>query len=716
LYEVINIRVDLFCIIVKFNLTENCQIMKKTLRSLIAASLAVFSVMTANAQATPPASKTKSKVSQDLLELAKPTMKVKAAGPLVQNPMFIVSKGKVVIDAVSIDENGEKLLGELNKLGLEYGSFYGKVVSGFFPIDKIEKLESISSVKMVRAAYTPQKSVGATTSQAYQSLKADVAKNNYGVTGKGSKIGVLSDSYNSLGGAPAGVASGDLPKDVEVLQDLPAEEGSDEGRAMAELVHDVAPGAKIAFHTAFNGQAGFANGILKLANKGCNIIVDDVIYFAEPFFQDGIIAQAVNHVAGKNISYFSSAGNNANTSYEAKFKNSKTIIPGLGEAHDFGGGDITQKFTIAPFGSFRVILQWDDPFFSVSGGAGAQTDLDLVVKFNGQIAFVSASNNLGSDPVEGIFLENDNEQPADVEIVITKFTGPDPKYIKWIHYGNGDIPNFIEHDTKSSTVIGHANALGALAVGAAPYFTAPVFNPGGKPEAEYFSSLGGTPVFISEKGINTGFAEWKRRLKPQITAVDATNTTFFGFDIEGDGFPNFFGTSAAAPHAAAVAALMQEGNKTRLSPLVVASVMALSAIDMDNSFTPKFDVGFDLLTGFGLIQADKCVKLTRFSGSAVESVEAPTPLITSIDATQKVQLDAYPNPSKGNVTISTIGGKSSGNTEVSITNSLGQRVTAFTIPQGTLQKQVNLSKYGKGFYIISLTSNGETTTKKILVN
>src|SRR3712207_8995845 len=37
----------------------------------------------------------------------------------------------------------------------------------------------------------------------------------------------------------------------------------------------------------------FAKGILDLQKAGCNIITDDIAYFAEPMFQDGIIAQAV---------------------------------------------------------------------------------------------------------------------------------------------------------------------------------------------------------------------------------------------------------------------------------------------------------------------------------------------------------------------------------------------------------------------------------------
>ena len=89
---------------------------------------------------------------------------------------------------------------------------------------------------------------------------------------------------------------------------------------MAEIVHDVAPGAEIYFYTAFDGAADFASGIRALANAGCKIIVDDVGYFAEPYFQDGILARAVEDVTNQGVSYFTSAGNSSSRSYEFDFK------------------------------------------------------------------------------------------------------------------------------------------------------------------------------------------------------------------------------------------------------------------------------------------------------------------------------------------------------------------------------------------------------------
>jgi hypothetical protein len=553
------------------------------------------------------------KVSPDLL-----TIQVSNGAPApqairglaVRNPVVQVGN-TVAVEAIATDENGAELLRQLREAGLQQGVYYKRVVSGFLPIDKIGVLKSMPALQFARPAYQPRHNTGSVTSQGDKAMRADLARQMYGLTGAGSKIGIISDSYNRTGGASAGVASGDLPANVQVLADYLQPTAMDEGRAMAELVHDVAPGASMAFHTAEGGQAVFAKGIKDLAAAGCNIIVDDIIYYAEPFFQDGIIAQAVDEaVTAHNVSYFTSAGNQARSSYQSGFKNSGVTIPNYGQAHDFGNGDIRQRITIPAGGNFQMALQWDDPFFSVSGGPGAQSDLDILAYSpEGNLVSGSFSINIGGDPFEFMWLSNDGNSPISFDLVIVKFEGPDPGLIKWVNFGSRDLS--IEYDTKSSALYGHANAARAVSVAAAPYGSTPAYNPAlSTALVEDFSSAGGTPILFSTSGQRINGRVGTTRQKPDITAVDGVNTTFFypGDDTDGDGFPNFYGTSAAAPHAAAVAALLQQRADQRLSPNRILSIMQTTALDMDDPFTADFDTGFDVKTGYGLLQADRAIQ------------------------------------------------------------------------------------------------------------
>ncbi|WP_020529633.1 T9SS type A sorting domain-containing protein [Flexithrix dorotheae] len=528
----------------------------------------------------------------------------------------------VVIEAVADDGNGSKLLAELKKIGLKRGSAYGRMVSGLFPINKIGELEKVNSMKFARPAYKPSTNKGSTTSQGDVSLHSDVARSNFGTSGKGLKIGVLSDSYNNLGGEALGISTGDLPAGgVEVLLDLPPDEngvltGSDEGRAMLEIIHDVAPGADLAFHTAFLGQAEFANGIVALQEAGCDIIVDDIAYFAEPFFSNGVIAQAANYVNRKGSIYLSSAGNGNRESYQSGFNNSgiEPLGPGNGFAHDFGGGDIFQSVTIGPGSSFVFSLQWDDPFFSASG-IGADTDLDVFILFGSTIISAGVNINIDGDPVEIVGVTNGGATAASVDVLIVKYEGPDPNLIKWVNYG--DTPDLIEYDTKSSTCVGHSNTYGAIAVGASAWFNTPEWNSNvTEPIINSFSSAGGTPLLFRDNGKPLRRPVVLR--KPDITGPDGGNTTFFGNDLpfnppfagEPDGFPNFFGTSASAPHVAAVVSMMQEASGKDLKLFKIRRIFQKTSVDMDDPFTEgKFDKRFDFGTGYGFVQADKAVEL-----------------------------------------------------------------------------------------------------------
>lgn len=594
------------------------------------------------------AQKSINKVSGDLLIAGdKPSIQSKAAPnarigtkqELTAVDNLQIFDGHIVIEAIA-KSDPSSLLAELEAMGLMKGSYFGGMVSGLFPIDKIAELDGVNTLRYVRPAYKPNTNTGSVTSQGDGAQLSDVGRSSFGVDGSGIRVGILSDSWDNLGGQASGIASGDLPADILILEDFPGG-GSDEGRGMAELVYDVAPGSSAAFHTAFLGQADFANGILELAAAGSDVIVDDIIYFAEPMFQDGIIGQAADMVAKAGVPYFSSAGNQLDESYESPFNNGGNfeladIFSGapIGEyaLHDFDPGegvDFFQELEFGPGGGDILLsFQWDEPFASVCAGCpGSESDLDVFLALvDGDLtsmytALSATDFNIGGDAVE-LFRVRSNG-PITAYLVIGKWLGspgfpidpnPDPGLIKYVNFGSESIT---EYATQSGTSFGHANAARAVSVGAVRYDRTPE-NGVDPPLREVFSSSGGVPTLFDIKGKR--MKKSKVRKKPEISAVQGTNNTFFGFDYEGDGYPNFFGTSASAPHAAGVAALMLEATDGKIKPDKITKAMQKSAVDMDDPRTPEFDKGFDFATGAGFLQADAAIAAAMESPSVYRFV------------------------------------------------------------------------------------------------
>ncbi len=569
----------------------------------------------------------------------------------VPNAGFLsVADDFVVIDAAADGDTAE-LVAALTELGAVDIVAFKRVVSARLPLASIPDLGDVARLRFARPARS-QTRVGTVTSQGDPSMETDESRISYFVDGAGVTVGVLSDTFDCGASTPGDYATdigtGDLPAGIEVLDDTACSApGIDEGRAMMQLIHDVAPGADLSFHTAFKGAADFALGIEELAGcppgsePGCSpaadpadVIVDDVGYLATPMFQDGIIAQAVDVVAAAGVSYFSAAGNSARASWEgAPFVMSGFSPPGYGDgvAHDFDPGpgvDIYQKVHF-PAGTTVISFQWDQPFFSVSGPPGAINDIDICVYAEppGTAPLAcGADPNFGGDPVEVFGFSG----PGEYNIVIVKFVpagGPIPGLMKYVSFNSGFEVLDSYAMTMASTTFGQNNAAGAIAVGAAAYFETPEF--GTDPALlEPFSSAGGTPIIFDIAG-DTILPEV--RLRPQIVAPDGTNTTFFGSDYEPDGYPNFFGTSAAAPHAAAVAALLQDafagsGPAGRLTPDGIEDVLTSSALDMGPS-------GFDFDSGFGLIDGHGAV------GSVDEG--------TACDGVADLKLTGTPNSGPG---------------------------------------------------------------------
>ena len=535
------------------------------------------------------------------------------------------------------------LLSDLRGLGLAAGATAGNVVSGRLPISALKEAARLSSLRGALPAYARTHVVDAGAdsiqSEADTAHAATQGRADLGVDGSGQKVCALSDSYDQDGSAATSasddVSTGDLPGPdspdgnttaVDVLDDE-VTDGSDEGRAMLQLIHDIAPGATLGFHTAFKGVGSFAEGIRELAGSGCTVIVDDVGSSIEPFYQDGPVSNAVDDVVQNDgVAYFSSAGNDGQNSYEAPFRSSG--IPGVIDSasvrHNFSPDttDTEQAITIEAGGSFTIFtFQWTDPSAIVEGSAGADTDLDiaLVDASTDTVVAQSDRDNIGTGvPVESIEYTNESGAEETLNLVIEKAAGPDPDEIKYVYFGS-DF-QIDEFDTLGPTVYGHPMAEGAMAVAAAPFFNTAVYNSNADPATlASFSSKGGIPILFDQSG--TRIPEIVRQ-KPDVTGTDGIDNTFFGFDLPDDFFngvdadphPNFFGTSAAAPNVAAIAALIKQA-RPGLPPTDVYDRLESTAADVtDRATRPGSEEpfepvakGVDPWSGHGFVQAPEAV-------------------------------------------------------------------------------------------------------------
>jgi hypothetical protein len=603
---------------------------------------------------------------------------------------------EVSIDAITTGDP-QALKSALQNLGLRDAAVFSNDVGGWLPVDQLASAGALTELHFARAAM-PHTRSGVVATQGDFAQRSSVVRTTYpGLTGAGVTVGVLSDSFNCYqtyanNGVPASgldgyasngftatyasdQSSGALPAGVNVLEggeaaclqygapeQLPF---TDEGRAILQIVHAVAPGASLAFYTAVNNEADFAAGIVKLANAGAKVIDDDIGYPDEPFFQDGVVAQAINQVAAQGVVYFSSAGNDSRNSYEnlsPSFPVVATSAPNTGEKllnFDQTGATTATSLPLTipalfPGEFISLVIEWDQPYVTgAPTSAGASSSLDLCITGAGtdQVTDLSnypntvsctGPNNIHADPLQVLLIGNPasargNTSPVNVSISIGLANGtPAPGLIKFLLGANGAPATINSFATNSPTIQGHPSAAGAAAVGAAFYFDTPAC--GRSPATlEPFSSAGGDPILFDETG--TRMASPQMRLKPDFVGPDGTNNTFLGDYLKNFGYtvnttiagcendaslPNFLGTSAAAPHAAAAAALMLQANPA-LTPAQIFSALRSTALAMGS--------GVNNDDGNGFIQIDAALAQLPMGAPSISVSPASVTLGSSASLT-----------------------------------------------------------------------------------
>ncbi len=594
-------------------------------------------------------------------------------------PMVLVADGLAEVE-VRLTRAGAPVVERLAAAGLEVTAAYPRYgrVLGRCRLDRLEELAALPEVATIHPLYGPRRAAGSVTSQGDASIDADDARLAFGVDGTGIDVGILSDSFHAtLGGSttaavcstPGGdlpvailtgsspQVSGDLPPAVTVLDNCDAggfcaSGGSDEGAALAETLIDLAPAAGVFFHTAFRSEADFAEGISELVACGVDVLVDDVIWPAEPMFQDGIVAQEVQAAVDGGVAYFSASGNRAAAGLDATFADSDTGVdntdfPTTGvDLHDFGSGDRFAAVTVPAGCGVNLVLQWNQPF-SGTLGPGAANDLDLYLcrsdagtqgpdgrlldcdpfdNVNGALAASTDSQGCtasSGDPFEIVSFSNAGAGPATGYLAVDHYCGSQSDVrFRVVAFASPGCSLSTGYGFESAifggpTVYGHAAAAGARSVAAVFYGEidsgGSFEQPPGRIDVSPSSSLGGDLPFYFDGAGDPLAGAPVLRFKPDLAAPEGTNTTFFGVDIDydPDSFPNFFGTSAAVPHAAAVAALMLD-RYPALTPAELYLVLDATATDIGAA-------GIDPLSGSGLVDAHAALVQMPYSQLATSA-------------------------------------------------------------------------------------------------
>ena len=416
-------------------------------------------------------------------------------------------------------------------------------------------------------------------------------------------MGVISNGVDSWTSARA---SRNLPGTIEINPDLPGY--GDEGTTLLEIVHDIAPEAALAF-SSYGSSLRMVQAILWLANdafegEGADIIVDDLGFYSEPFFEDGLVALAAADSVAGGVVFVSAAGYQAREHYEGNY------VDGGDGYHAFdGASDTTLRLDIEVV---RLTLQWNDEF----GASG--NDYDLFVcrpglrptKFNlrnDQCEGSTRAQDGDGSPYESVFALFDGEPEADV--YIHKYSGA-ARRLELFAIGSGYIK---EHRVSEGGIVGHPVVDGVIAAGAVR-----AADPG-HDDLESFSDWGPAEIYFPTR---------ETRKKPDVVGIDGVSVTGAG------GFPStFFGTPAAAPHVAGVAALALEAQRLARPDMTkkevadaVTDLLRTSAVDIGEQESDGYnkEFGYGRADAFAAVDSPGQVPATFTVDSTGDGADSDT--------------------------------------------------------------------------------------------
>ena len=570
------------------------------------------------------------------------------------------------------------------------------------PTTRLQAVAALPFVTFVRLPSYAVRRIGSVTTEGDAILHASTVRSLLSLDGTGVRVGVLSDGIKgvfasnctSCAGASGGpIATADLPAATGTrsgsgvltsssggiigrsfqanndLEGLPpaspvcgfAGAGA-EGTALLEIVHDLAPAAQLSFANADTDLA-FNQAVNYLASIN-DVVVDDLGFYGDANDGTSSVSQntaaALNNASNPIRAYVTSVGNSADEHYYGTYTASSvdgTSFGGIanpGRVHLFQqSADTTDVLNLGPqpynvislprSGEVLIFLTWDDPF----GRAGNNYDLYLVQKTTGQVVARSTDVQNGSqDPVEFIdytaaaadlfyiVVQNVRDQAQPKHLNLYSFE-PEcalsgPLLLAAGHHERHEFNTATRSVPAQSDAGGSpVSVISAGAICSASAKASGVFGSATPDEScndtsnstiEFFSSLGPT---------------LDGRTKPDVSGIDGVSITAAGSFAS-----PFFGTSAAAPHVAGIAALLLQSApclvsgatgavdtvsaRTTLRGLITGGATALGGSAPNNTF------------GWGRVDALASAQRTLpvYGGGGTLTVSGTSPAGASVSPAQ----------------------------------------------------------------------------------
>lgn len=465
------------------------------------------------------------------------------------------------------------------------------------------QIEAVAHMPFVRQVGLPHygfSNTGSVKTSGDSQLRANLVRERFGalgINGSGVRVGVIS---TGMPNAWRVLSTGDLPPTIIIDPNNPgapdwvADITRDEGTAMLEIVHDIAPGAQLYFSGPYFVVNANVSGVTSvqmvqsinwMIAQGVDVIVDDLGFLTEPYFQDGPVAQAARNAVNQGIFYVTSAGNLAQGHYQKRFE-PMTVLP-ADYRHDFNGSyDAFMNITVPAGKSINVYLQWSDPWGASSNDYAMALYALPISSPSYLLAYGDTIQNGYQDPLEILQWTNTTGSSYTVYLEIYFYGGLLGAWRELEVYVRSNGATTIQYNNPLDSIVGHAAASGVFTVGAIDAFDAGLDDP--------------TP--ISSRGpskIALDFYEpqsFESRSSLNAMAVDNVLTRIgqLGyFAVPTGGY--FTGTSAAAPHVAGIAALLLSADPM-MAPLDARAALTSSAVDIGAA-------GYDAHTGWGRVDA-----------------------------------------------------------------------------------------------------------------